>query len=408
MRKPICILAVLLALLLTLPLTVSAEAGTPVPSSDVVYISSRGKDRNDGKTEDTAVKSLEAATASLPNGGTVVILDDTELDLSGVEVLKAAHRIYLSPAKQTIYIRGRKTADGKVPTLTLRADDNKAPCLELGGALAIDDLHILVSGTSNLWISANGNTFTAGANLSFTLQGNSSVRLTGGKQDVGASGAMEADAAPTLNIFGGEWGAIYGGSFAAQEAAQVGGVTTVNFFGGKVNEIATHRSSGTQKADAVINLWCGNVTKLSGGKFGENAAPTLNIYNGVLPTDSPVISDPFKVGEGGNVHELTGTAPGFDDVSFVARTESAPPETDTEPSSGENETPAATEPTPTKPATEANEKPATNEPGTGGASQPTSSGGCTSGIGSGIAGLLLFVFILPFLIRKQNRKGENQ
>ena len=47
MRKPICILAVLLALLLTLPLTVSAEAGTPVPSSDVVYISSRGKDRND-------------------------------------------------------------------------------------------------------------------------------------------------------------------------------------------------------------------------------------------------------------------------------------------------------------------------------------------------------------------------
>lgn len=148
--------------------------------------------------------------------------------------------------------------------------------------------------------------------------------------------------------------------------------------------------------------------KASGGKFGENAAPTLNIYNGVLPTDSPVISDPFKVGEGGNVHELTGTAPGFDDVSFVVRTESAPSETDTEPSSGENETPAATEPTPTKPATAANEKPATNEPGTGGASQPTASDGCTSGIGSGIAGLLLFVFILPFLIRKQNRKGENQ
>lgn len=408
------LLTLLFACMLFLPTAAfaEAEAEPPKPSADVVYISSAGKDRNDGKTEETAVKSLEAATASLPNGGTVTILDNTEIDLRDTEVLKDAHRIYLSPSTATVYIRGKKAADGTVPTLTLRADDNKAPCLELGGPLAIEDLNIRVSGQSNLWISANGNTFTAGANLSFSLQeGNFSAKLTGGKQDAGSSGVMEADAAPTLNIFGGEWGNIYGGSFAKATAAQVGGEVTVNFYGGKVKEITTHRSSATQNANAVINLWCGNAESITGGKFGEGFAPTLNIYNGVLPTDFTGIKDPFRYGEDGNVHTLTGTAPTFDEVSFV--TIQAPdsddkPDPNPDTPSGGSGTTAAPDPTPTKPSPATPATPAGSEANTTDAAKSETSDGCTSGIGFGAVGLLMLAAVIPFLTKKQNQKGENQ
>lgn len=409
MRTPLKLLSALAAILLFLPLTVPAEEAAPTAPTDIVYISSQGADRNDGKTEATAVKSLEAATASLPRGGTVMILDDAEIDLGDIEVTKSAHRVYLAPASSTITIRGKKGDDGKVPTLTLRADDDKAPCLELGGPLAIDDLNIRVSGKSNLWISANGNTFTAGANLSFTLaEEKYAVKLTGGRQDVSNSGTMAEGATPTLNIFGGEWGEIFGGSFAAGASAT--GTVTLNFFGGKIGTLLTHRTSAKQKADAVINLWCGNVGKISGGTFADDFAATLNIYNGVLAADSAIINDPFKGGEGGNVHELTGTAPTFEEVSFVTVKEKDP----TPPSPENPETPSdqgttgASEKPTTPPSVKTDETPSGGEKPTPTEETPTTSDGCASGLTPVTAGLLAITAVLPFAFKKTKRKGETK
>lgn len=379
MKRTRKILAIALVLLMALmPLTLCAQAeesGGEANPKTVIYISAAGADTNDGKTEATAVKSLEAATAKVGKaGGEIVVTDDMELDVSSALLLASAHRIYLAATDSTVYLHGRKKADNSYPTLTLYASDNKAPCLELAGPLAIYDLNIRLRSESNLWISANGYTFTSGANLTYkTADAKFSVKLCGGKQDATYSGSMPTGATPTLNIFGGNYGDIYGGSFA--KGATVSGDTTINFYGGTVK--------------TLIECYT----------LADGAVATLNIYNNSLNAGSDVIGEYFKAEDSKHIRLLTGTAPTFEELSAVTIQTPEPPDNpdetpgedlveDDQPSQGDKQ-----------PVTRTTEAPSTT---TAAETEPAEeSKGCKSSVSVGVLAVLLITGSGAVLLRRR-------
>lgn len=380
MKRTRKILAIALVLLMALmPLTLCAQAeesGGEANPKTVIYISAAGADTNDGKTEATAVKSLEAATAKVGKaGGEIVVTDDMELDVSSALLLASAHRIYLAATDSTVYLHGRKKADNSYPTLTLYASDNKAPCLELAGPLAIYDLNIRLRSESNLWISANGYTFTSGANLTYKTADATkfSVKLCGGKQDATYSGSMPTGATPTLNIFGGNYGDIYGGSFA--KGATVSGDTTINMLGGTVK--------------TLIECYT----------LADGAVATLNIYNNSLNAGSDVIGEYFKAEDSKHIRLLTGTAPTFEELSAVTIQPPEPPDNpdetpgedlveDDQPSQGDKQ-----------PVTRTTKAPATT---TAAETEPAEeSKGCKSSVSVGVLAVLLITGSGAVLLRRR-------
>ena len=396
MKRTRKILAIALVLLMALmPLTLCAQAeesGGEANPKTVIYISAAGADTNDGKTEATAVKSLEAATAKVGKaGGEIVVTDDMELDVSSALLLASAHRIYLAP------------------TLTLYASDNKAPCLELAGPLAIYDLNIRLRSESNLWISANGYTFTSGANLTYkTADAKFSVKLCGGKQDATYSGSMPTGATPTLNIFGGNYGDIYGGSFA--KGATVSGDTTINMqfggddqwinmLGGTTDNLLCMRKGG-KHANTTINFYGGTVkTLIECYTLADGAVATLNIYNNSLNAGSDVIGEYFKAEDSKHIRLLTGTAPTFEELSAVTIQTPEPPDNpdetpgedlveDDQPSQGDKQ-----------PVTRTTEAPSTT---TAAETEPAEeSKGCKSSVSVGVLAVLLITGSGAVLLRRR-------
>lgn len=394
------ILAIALVLLMALmPLTLCAQAeesGETAESKAVVYISPDGADTNDGKTEATAVKSLEAATTKVGKaGGEIVVTDDVELDVSSALLLKSAHRIYLSATDSTVYLHGKKKGDNSYPTLTLYASDNKAPCIELAGPLAIYDLNISLRSESNLWISANGHTFTSGANLTYkTADAKFSVKLCGGKQDASSSGTMLANATPTLNIFSGNYGDIYGGSFA--KGATVSGDTTINMLGGTVDNLLCMRKDG-KHANTTINFYGGTVkTLIECYTLADGAVATLNIYNNSLNAGSDVIGEYFKAENSKQIQLLTGTAPTFEELSAVTvKIPETPPDEPPGDDLVEDDPPSQNN---KQPITKTTEAPAVT---TAAETEPTESKGCKSSVSTGILAVLLITGSGAVLLRRR-------
>ena len=403
MKRTRKILAIALVLLMALmPLTLCAQAeesGGEANPKTVIYISAAGADTNDGKTEATAVKSLEAATAKVGKaGGEIVVTDDMELDVSSALLLASAHRIYLAATDSTVYLHGRKKADNSYPTLTLYASDNKAPCLELAGPLAIYDLNISLRSESNLWISANGYNFTSGANLTYkTADAKFSVKLCGGKQDATYSGSMPTGATPTLNIFGGNYGDIYGGSFA--KGATVSGDTTINMLGGTTDNLLCMRKGG-KHANTTINFYGGTVkTLIECYTLADGAVATLNIYNNSLNAGSDVIGEYFKAEDSKHIRLLTGTAPTFEELSAVTIQTPEPPDNpdetpgedlveDDQPSQGDKQ-----------PVTRTTEAPSTT---TAAETEPAEeSKGCKSSVSVGVLAVLLITGSGAVLLRRR-------
>ena len=387
MKRTRKILAIALVLLMALmPLTLCAQAeesGGEANPKTVIYISAAGADTNDGKTEATAVKSLEAATAKVGKaGGEIVVTDDMELDVSSALLLASAHRIYLAATDSTVYLHGRKKADNSYPTLTLYASDNKAPCLELAGPFAIYDLNISLRSESNLWISANGYTFTSGANLTYkTADAKFSVKRSGGKQDATYSGSMPTGSTPTLNIFGGNYGDIYGGSFA--KGATVSGDTTINMLGGTTDNLLCMRKGG-KHANTTINFYGGTVkTLIECYTLADGAVATLNIYNNSLNAGSDVIGEYFKAEDSKHIRLLTGTAPDNPDETpgedLVE--DDQPSQGDKQPVTRTTEAPATTTAAETEPAEE--------------------SKGCKSSVSVGVLAVLLITGSGAVLLRRR-------
>ncbi len=383
----------------------SADEGTE-PELPVIYISSSGADSNDGKTEATAVHSLEAATAKVgKNGGEIIVLDDMELDVSKTPAEKSAHRIYLSASNSTIYINGRKKADNSYPSLTFYASDNLAPSIELGGPLAVNDLNIKVRSDSNFWISVNGHTFTSGENVKFEMAGaDKAVKLCGGRQDATASGAMAQGAGPTINIFGGNYGDIWGGSFS--KTAEVSGTTTINMIGGSADNIYGIRSGAKQSGNISINYYGGTVNKtIQCFALLDDAVCSLNIYNYSLDKNGSNIGSYFKEDSGKNIQELMGTAPEYAELSAVTEENAEPGSDDhTETSAAPSDTAKETKPA------ESNPSATTKAPDYVGGSDSVSSAdsssdsgdkGCKSSAGTGVIAVLAIAGAGTAVIRRK-------
>jgi len=291
----------------------SEEASIEV--RNIIYMSSNGKDTNDGLTEETAVSSIEVAATKLQKtGGTIVILDDMTIDLDVYEVTASAHRIYIPGTETTLYIRGIKKSDNTYTKLSFHSSENKAPCLELGGPLAIYDLTMAVTSESNIWMSANGHTLTIGENVNFELASGFEARFCSGRQDFNNSGVMIADAPSTLNFFSGNIGEVYGGSFA--KGHEVNGDVTINIMGGTFKSIFLQRDGANMNGNKVLNIYGGTVTHRI-QSYESTGSSTINIYNSAIPKTGEHIGSFFQEGGQGIINELEGPVPTFEELSYV-------------------------------------------------------------------------------------------
>ena len=329
------LLAIALCLMMcasVLTLFASADTGTAPTFAKTVYMSSTGKDDNDGLSEVGAVATLEKATEILgENGGEIVIVDDITIDLTSVQVTEAGHRVYLADSYSTVYIHGKAKPDGTFPTLLFNT--TKAPIIELAGPLAIYDLGLGTVIKCNLWISANGYPITIGQNVTKVQAAGGTLNITGGQQNASASGMMNTQTAPKVSIFSGTWGSVYAASL--DKATRSNGAE-LNIIDGTYNSIYGFREGGTALGGVTINYY-GGTTKIDLISYAKDGVVnTLNVYNECMNDETKAaLKGVFAAGGDGTINNVTGTAPDFWTVSACTITPPEPPTFEDDPSLGD-------------------------------------------------------------------------
>ncbi len=306
-----------------------------------VYMSSTGKDTNDGLTEATAVATIEKATEILgAKGGEVIVLDDMIQDISSYEVLASGNRISLEETTSTVYIHGKQKADKTYPSLQFKTAVNNpdkgtyyAAIIEFAGPVAIYDLGFGVSTKGNMWISTNAYPFSVGQNVS-TVMGGGVANICGGQQDNKVSGLLNTnpELPSVINIYSGDWSQVYATSF--NKGSVQAKDATVNFMGGSINTLYTVRKDAIPTGTLTINYYGGTIGTSIAGYNAENRTNILNLYNGVMETTDAKLIDVFAADGGGTVAAKSGDAPEFFTASMFDVTPIAPPTFEEDPDQG--------------------------------------------------------------------------
>lgn len=353
LKKALAIVLCLITSLSALTMFASADTATPT-FAKTVYMSNSGADTNDGLTELTPVATLEKATEIVgADGGEIIILNDITQDIS--EYDGSVKYVYLKSSNKTIYVHGKKKLDNSYPKLIFDAKGNSATVLELSGPLAIYDLTIGAcqkssTGTS-MWISANGYPLTMGNNVTAYDHEGSVPNITGGRFNKTSSLSMrDATEASVVNIYSGNWGQIYGGSYD-QKTVQTGGAT-VNMMGGSAACIHAARTGSEVTGTCTINLYDGTISSVLNrndstqsvnkdpykgiGSFAaDGRTNVLNVYADSVPQNITDNLVGVFYGEGAITPTLkTGDAPDFWELSAYSFTEAAPPQFEEDPDLG--------------------------------------------------------------------------
>lgn len=358
LKKTLAIVLCLITSLSALTMFASADTATPT-FAKTVYMSNSGADTNDGLTELTPVATLEKATEIVGNdGGEIIILNDITQDISEYGSDKY---VYLKSSDKTIYVHGKKKPDNSYPKLIFDTKDNSATILELSSPLAIYDLTIGAcqksssTGTS-MWISANGYPLTIGNNVTTYGPDGSVPNITGGRFNKKSSLTMrDATEASVVNIYSGNWGQIYGGSYdkntvqaggatvnmlggsaacihAARKDSNVTGTCTINFYGGTISSILSYNDTDD---DANTNPTSKDAYKGIGSFAAEGRTNVFNVYADSVPQNITDNLVGVFYGEGAIAPTLkTGDAPDFWELSAYSFTEAAPPQFEEDPDLG--------------------------------------------------------------------------
>ena len=156
MKRISRILLVVLALLLVQlgAMEVMAQQSTPTVYLDAV----NGLDTNDGATETTAVKTLDAAYGKLSSKGKIVLVTDYTITMT------ADNQTIAPNAHSYEVIISGKTADTKLIVSTAKTN----LYLGLQGPTTFEDITINAEGTANACIYGNGGHVKIGSGVKTT------------------------------------------------------------------------------------------------------------------------------------------------------------------------------------------------------------------------------------------------
>ena len=262
----------------------SFKAPSPQKSeTGVVYLSAKGTDLANGKSESTAVKSLANAASLLrESGGTIVLCSPVSL----------GYEMHLPKTDKTITITSKYngkdyTASGASLDLTHN--------LYLNGAYVFSDVKITSSATSSVGIYANFNDLTIGSGVSCSV---SSIVIFAGRNAVSGIDKkyLSSSKAVCVTIKSGTWSAVIGGNNRGNSGCVLGDVSnvTINIEGGKFTSQTGHLTSavGMNNTNGTCTL------NVSGGEFSGDVCA---VYKGAFSASAPTISGDVNVNVTGGV-----------------------------------------------------------------------------------------------------------
>ncbi len=253
-----------------------------------VYVSNAGDDSTAeaGNKEKPFKDFLTAYGKLAETGGTVVLLDDVEVDLSAENIpeLASAHRYILPASDKTIRVCG--TYDESAQKYSaLVFNGTVGLCIELQGNVAFYDMTFRMNYAKNFFISANGYSLTIGFHTKAEVASGSTAKIIGGAQDVRAGLSMNPSTEKsTVNIYSGNWDEVYGGPFDGNDRAKATILhpIDVNIFDGTYGNVLARRNNkksiAAMQKDVTINLYGGTFSKVK--NFGSYNS-YLNYLEGV-------------------------------------------------------------------------------------------------------------------------------
>lgn len=293
--KRILSVLLLISLLPLLPLTAAAEGeagGTPTPKT--VYVSSSGDDATAAVGDKTKPYAdfLTAYRQLTQTGGTVVLLDDVTIDLTGIDKTGDAIRIFLPKSEYPISVCGVYHENSQVYSALCLANGTAGVCFELEGDVTFYDMIFRVQFAQNLFFAANGYDLTFGFHITNETAADKAANIMGGAQ--GSSGIQQnPNKGSTVTVYSGKWNGVYAASF---NNTPINGNATVNICGGTFDSVTTCRNKAASrnalKYPVDFHYYGGSPAVIKA--FGKEA--TLHLYNGMT-----IASDKTDIAEANTV-----------------------------------------------------------------------------------------------------------
>ena len=325
MRKVFCLFFTLAMILFMVPIQPAVATG----AVRVVYLDgTNGKDTNTGTDADHAVASLKKAIELLAeNGGTIMVIGDTNVDSSDDEYPAYAGRnIVLPDHNGTIHIKGVKKPDGSYTKL-IQTDTSTFTTLGFKGDLIISD--IVLKTTQNLMICMRGHNLTMGYNIEVERHptiSTTGVWIYGYSQSAADAGTKPSDYVynQTINIYSGTYDLITGtGASGAMRLNgegnnplnKVNGDLVFNFYGGTLEgpntKILSCENNGEVEGNDKGFIFDFSKLNLSGQSHKITGHSVLNLYNYTEAEVNTFISRIASDSVYTEVNSLTGTIPVF-------------------------------------------------------------------------------------------------
>ena len=241
MKSKVMLLIGMLILLLipVMALGVQAEE-TAIP---VIYLdAANGADTNDGLTESTAVKTLDAAYGKLSAKGKIVLVTDYTITMTAEN-----QTITENTHSYEVIISG-KTADTKLTVSTSKSN----VYLGLQGPTTFENITMNVDGKPNACIYGNGGHVKIGSGV--TTTSTTKFKLSAGPLRSGYVGDM------SLEVNSGSWQDLCAGAYMY---TMTGNGSLVMNGGSVVNLEVTY--NGKQTGNVTITIHGGTITNLYGG-----------------------------------------------------------------------------------------------------------------------------------------------
>ncbi|MBO5868834.1 MAG: hypothetical protein J6Q54_08005, partial [Oscillospiraceae bacterium] len=253
----------------------SADVTLTVECDQLVFVSTAGKDSNAG-TEDAPVKTLSGAYSKLPQGGTVVFMDD--LSLTGNTIFPVS--------TYPVTLTSKTGAEGIVTTGSLRMQGNTT----------FENITVTFNATGLAFISGEGYDLTIGENVT-------TVNKTGNQVNLVATKRFDAalSANPTLTVKSGTWDFIY-----ATHGNSLTGNVTVNIEGGSCTTVSPSYNA-TVTGDVNISIKNATVKSLCLEPTHKNGVITGKLHI-TMGDDADIAASSGSSGvvQGGTTLELVG------------------------------------------------------------------------------------------------------